>query len=131
MVLALPARAATIFVTGTGDTVAADGLCTLREAILSANANAAPNADCVSGTGTNDSINFNIPGAGLPKIINITSALPTLTEKVNISGESQPGASFNTLAAGDNAVIGIELDGSSAGSAAGLVINAPEPPTGV
>jgi CSLREA domain-containing protein/uncharacterized repeat protein (TIGR01451 family) len=125
---AFPSMGATITVTGTGDTVAADGVCTLREAILSANANAAPNADCVAGTGTNDVISFNIPGVGLPKIINVTSALPTITEKVTIGGESQPGASVNTLAAGDNAVIGIELNGSGAGAATtGLTINTPEP----
>jgi len=36
---------ATITVTGTGDTVAADGLCTLREAINSLTAGADANAD--------------------------------------------------------------------------------------
>ena len=100
--------------------------CTLREAITAANAHA----------GT-DTIVFNIPGAG-PHTIRPTSNLPSITSPVTIDGYTQPGASANTEAFGDDAVLTIELDGSlgstfglpsllsiSAGSSTvrGLVIN--------
>src|SRR5881398_495361 len=66
---------AVITVTGTGDTIAVDGLVTLREAITSANNNANVNSDVVaSGYGT-DTINFNIGGAGV-HTIDVTGALP-------------------------------------------------------
>jgi CSLREA domain-containing protein len=85
---------------GTCDAIA----CTLREAITAANAN--PGADL---------INFNIPGAGV-KTIAPTSALPIITEAVTIDGYTQPGAAENTLALGDDAVLLIELNGTSAGA---------------
>lgn len=124
-------RAATITVTGTGDTEAVDGVVTLREAILSANSNSNFNADVVAvGAYGDDTINFNIAGAGVHTIS--PSVLPALTGPTVIDGYSQPGASPNTLAVGDNAVLLIELDGSNsivgleAGSnctVRGLVIN--------
>src|SRR5262245_19434965 len=114
---------ATITVTGTGDTIAVDGLVTLREAIASANSDANVNTDVVAvGAYGADTINFNIAGAGVKTIIPAT-ALPTITDQVTIDGYSQPGASMNTLTTGDNAVLLIELNGVSAGSgAAGLTI---------
>jgi hypothetical protein len=56
--------AATIVVTGTGDTIAVDGLVTLREAMASVNAGANVNADVVAvgAYGSSDTINFAIPG---------------------------------------------------------------------
>src|SRR3954470_11562151 len=87
--------AATITVTGTGDTIAFDGLVTLREAITSANNNASINADVSSqnpGAYGNDTINFNIAGTGV-KTISPTAALPTIVGQVTINGYSQPGAS--------------------------------------
>src|SRR5262245_1202966 len=86
-----------------GDGVCASPGCTLREAITAANAN--PGADI---------INFNIAGAGV-HTITPTSALPDITDAVTIDGYTQPGASANTLAVGDNAVLLIELNGTSAG----------------
>jgi len=77
--------------------------CTLREAINLANAN----ADATT-------INFAIPGEGV-RTISPTSALPTITTTVIIDGYSQPLATANTLAVGDNANLLIELDGTSAG----------------
>ena len=114
------APAATITVTGTGDTIAVDGLVTLREAITSANNNASVNAD-VSGQapgayGT-DTINFNIAGAGV-KTINVGANFPTITGPVTINGYSQTGSSVNTIANSGNAVILIELNGTNAGSGA-------------
>ncbi|MFL6514188.1 MAG: beta strand repeat-containing protein [Chthoniobacterales bacterium] len=116
LALAGNVSAAVITVTDTGDTIAVDGKVTLREAIISANNNSNVNADVVAaGTYGVDTINFNIPGPGV-KTINVTSALPSITGPTTINGYSQPGASLNTLANGDNAVLLIELNGANAGA---------------
>ena len=87
--------------------------CTLREAIALANR--------VEGA---DTINFNIPGGEGVKTISSTSDLP-ITEAVTIDGYTQPGASPNTKANGNDAKVLIELDGTNAGSGAdGLRIEA-------
>src|SRR5205823_6177876 len=89
------------------------GAGSLRQAITDANAN----------TGT-DTIAFNIAGAGV-HTITPTTALPVITAPVIIDGYTQPGASMNTLANGDNAVLLIELDGTNAGGViSGLTITA-------
>lgn len=80
----------------------ATGGCTLRAAIDEANAHAGP-----------DTINFNIPGSGV-QTINLKTNLPTLSDTsgaTTINGYSQPGASPNTSAQQDNAVIKIQLVG--------------------
>jgi parallel beta-helix repeat protein len=81
-------------------TVNDNGVGSLRQAIL--DANASPGAD---------TINFNIPGAGVQTIA-LTNALPNITNAVTINGYSQPGSSANTLTNGDNAVIFVRLDGT-------------------
>jgi hypothetical protein len=110
-----------------------NGSVSLREAITAINAgNNLGDPDIAAHTvgafGTNDTINFNIAGAGV-KTINVgTDAsasgfeLPPITKPLTINGYSQTGASTNTLANGDNAVILIELNGTGAGSATGLVL---------
>jgi hypothetical protein len=110
----------TVTVTGTGDTMAIDGVVTLREAISSINAGANFNPDVVGvgAYGTADTINFNIPGAGVQSIAVTGSPLPGIGKKVTINGYSQPGASVNTLTNADNAVLLIELNGASAGAGA-------------
>ena len=110
------ASAATITVTGNGDTIAVDGLVTLREAITSINNGANVNADVVAvgAYGTSDTINFNIAGAGV-HTIQPTSALPSIVKPVFINGYTQGVATPNTLAVGDNAVLLIEIDGTNAG----------------
>src|SRR5258708_28812722 len=75
-----PAHAASITVTGNGDTIAVDGICTLREAITSANTDIAPNADCVAGSGA-DTITFSGNFT-----ITLTSNLPTITTALTING---------------------------------------------
>jgi hypothetical protein len=57
----------------------------------------------------------------LVRTISPTSGLPNITDPVIIDGYSQPGATPNTLAAGNNAQLLIELDGSKSGIPAGDV----------
>ena len=89
----------TYLVTSTADALAG----TLRQAILDANAH--PGAD---------TIKFSIGGGGMQSIAPL-SPLPTLTQKVTIDGTTQPGWVGDPL---------INLDGSNAGNAAGLTVNA-------
>ncbi|HWP54280.1 MAG TPA: CSLREA domain-containing protein, partial [Pyrinomonadaceae bacterium] len=95
---------------GDGLCLTSGNTCTLRAAIQEANANAGK-----------DTINFNIPGAGV-HTISPDTALPDITQAVVIDGNSQPGASANTLVNGDNAVLLIELNGSRTMSVNGLTI---------
>ena len=99
---ALPraAMADTFLVINTNDT----GPGSLRQAIADANGHAGL-----------DTIAFNIPGAGL-QTVTPASVLPNITDPVVIDGYTQPGASPNTLAQGNNAVLLIELNGTSAGA---------------
>ena len=114
------ARAATTFtVNSTGDQSDAnfsDGRCdvdlstsgnqcTLRAAIEQANE-----------TSGADAIYFDIPGGSGVKTIRPTSQLANITEAVTIDGYTQPGSKKNTKTVGTNAVLLIELDGSSTGS---------------
>jgi uncharacterized repeat protein (TIGR01451 family) len=126
---ALPALATTYTVNSTADTIAADGVITLREAITAAVTNA-PAGDAPAGSPGLDTIDFDIPGAG-PHTITLTSSLPLITDPVLIDGLSQPGA-----VSGANPVLQIEITAPSlfvvlkiAGAAAsgstirGLVVN--------
>ena len=89
------------------------GAGSFRQAILDANANAG-----------SDTIAFAIPGTGLHTIQTL-SAMPTISGSVVIDGYSQAGSSANTLSMGNNAVLTIELNGTSAGAAStGLLITA-------
>jgi hypothetical protein len=130
----LAADAAQITVTGSGDTIALDGVGTLREAITSINNQADVSADVTltrvgnyasTPGGTPDVINFDILGIGMKMIsVNVT-AEPTITVPLTINGYSQVGASANTLANADNAVILIQLDGTGAGAGvSGLTLGA-------
>ncbi len=100
----------TFVVTNTNDS----GPGSLRQAMLNANLSNSPPAD---------TIQFDIPGTG-PFTITPLSALPTITHPTIIDGYTQPGASPNTLAVGDNAVILIQLNGSSSGFSNGIAIDA-------
>jgi hypothetical protein len=83
---------------GNGVCRTSGGVCTLRAAIMEANANSAA-----------DTIRFSIGGGG-PQRITLSSALPTITRPVVIDGASQPGYVDAPL---------IEIDG---GNQTGLVI---------
>jgi len=110
------ASAATITVTGAGDLQVNNGLCSLREAITSANTNAASGAmpgECAAGdpAPAADEIGFSIGGAG-PHVITPNSAPPSVTEVAVIDGGTQP--------AGEE----IRLDGASAGNVTGVDVEA-------
>src|SRR5437763_5634451 len=92
----------TFVVTNTNDS----GLGSLRQAITDSNASFPPDVNTIS---------FNIPGAGIQTIAPL-SPLLNITHPVIIDGYTQPGASANTLAVGDNANLLIELNGASASS---------------
>ena len=98
--LTVPAAAVDWGVTNVNDS----GTGSLRQAIL--NANAAAGAD---------SIVFQIPGTGVHTIAPV-NALPAITGALTIDGYTQAGASPNTLANGDNAVLKIELSGENVSS---------------
>ncbi len=74
----------TITVTTTADTVAVDGACSLREAIMAANTDTGVN-ECQAGAGP-DIIQFAL-GAGTPTI-NLTSPLPVVTQPLEIFGDT-------------------------------------------
>src|SRR5438552_1325067 len=86
-----------ITVTGTGDTIAVDGVVTLREALTAANRNAisgdAPAGQ--AGPGIVDLIKFSIPGTGV-HTITPASALPTITDAVVIDGYTQDSGTPST-----------------------------------
>ncbi|MGH8099799.1 MAG: beta strand repeat-containing protein [Chthoniobacterales bacterium] len=96
--------AMTFTVTSTDDTNGSTcgPTCTLRQAINASNANPPP-------PNTTNLIQFNIPGSGV-HTITLASGLPVVTDRVIIDGYTQPGASANTLAVGDNAVLLIRID---------------------
>jgi hypothetical protein len=71
------------------------GTGTLRQAIIDADADPDPGVDTIA---------FAIPGAGV-QTIRPLSQLPSMTRPVLIDGYTQTGASPNTLAASDNAVL--------------------------
>jgi len=84
----------------------------LRKAILDAN-----------NTPGKDTIDFNIPGAGV-HTLTVTVSLPVISDPVVIDGYTQPGASANTMANGDNRVLLIQLTGKNTAPRDGLVITA-------
>jgi CSLREA domain-containing protein len=94
------ANAATITVNSVSDAgTNGDGLCTLREAILNANADNQSNVDCAGGAGA-DTINFN--GSLANQTITLTSPVGqfSITSSMTINGS----AAANLSVSGNNAV---------------------------
>ena len=89
---------------GTCDEAGTGDGCTLREALAAANATTAL-----------DTVHFAIPGSGVQTIA-LASRLPDITQRLVIDGYTQPGASPNTLAVGNDAVLLIEVNGGGHGS---------------
>ena len=109
----------TFIVNTVSDLDSAGGLPTGQESLRQAIEDT--NADTGSSV---DTIDFNIPGTGV-QTIQPLSQLPIITHPVVIDGYSQPGSKPNDLAAGDDAVLSIEIDGSLAGpSSYGLELSA-------
>ncbi|MFN8098488.1 MAG: hypothetical protein U0Q21_09405 [Dermatophilaceae bacterium] len=98
-----------------GNCATSTGVCTLRAALMEANA--------ASGAAV---INFNLPGTGVQTILP-AAKLPSLTNPagITIDGYTQPGASANTDPLVSNAQIRVELKGKGPGSFDGLVITTP------
>jgi len=92
--VALTLPGATLTVTNADDS----GAGSLRQAILDSNAS----------VGIFDTIAFDIPGEGVHTIESL-SPFPVITDPVTIDGYTQPGASPNTLAVGNDAVLLVEL----------------------
>ena len=129
-------RASTITVTSTADTTADDGACTLREAIVAANTNMPSGVtagECAAGEAlpTVDTVAFDIPSSD-PNCdptthvctITLTDCLSRsggfcfgINEAAIIDGYTQPGASPNTLAVGDDAHILIKITAPPTGDA--------------
>jgi hypothetical protein len=88
--------------------------CTLRAAIQQANVTAGA-----------DTVNFAIPGTGVKTIaVGATGLgpLPAITEEVSINGYTQPGASPNTKAVGNDASLKVELNGTNAKGGSGTAL---------
>lgn len=126
---------ATITVTTAVDELTpSNGSVSLREAIASINAqNTSGDADIAAQNpgvfGANDTIRFSIAGTGVQTIrVGVDPSafhtpLPPITVPLMIDGYTQPGASPNTLANGDNAILRIVLDGRQGGLIDGLVVS--------
>lgn len=91
---ALPAGAVTITVTTADDQDLADGFCSLREALLAANTDAARN-ECPAGAGE-DRIAFAL---ALPAVLQLGQDLPPVTRSLAVRGSS----------AGDLTIDGMDL----------------------
>ena len=88
VIIAAPAHAAGSIVVNTNadNTIAGDDLCTLREAIANANADAdTTNGDCATGSGA-DTITFDVSTDGTPITLS-GSELPIITTNVTITGD--------------------------------------------
>jgi hypothetical protein len=90
--------AATFTVTNTADS----GAGSLRDAINQVNAGAG-----------NDTIAFNIPGAGVHRIQPLTDLPAIVQPNTLVDGYTQPGTSVNTDPLATNAVLLIEINGSN------------------
>ena len=128
----------TIMVNTTADDTTPDSTLSLREAIevsngtLKVSSLSTQEQALVSGTvGSTNTIDFNIPTTdpgynattGVWTIA-VKSELPTITTNAAIiNGYSQPGASKNTLAQGDNAKLAIAINSTSSFAADGLTLD--------
>ncbi|MEO1127585.1 MAG: right-handed parallel beta-helix repeat-containing protein [Cyanobacteria bacterium J06639_16] len=134
---ATPSLAATITVTGAGDTVAADGQCTLREAMQAANTDTAVN-ECIAGDAGLDTINIpaattiNVGGTPLPTIstpMTIVGGSQTTTI-IDYQGNGGPGFLIAATAAGSTIQnLTIESVGQGGGVGSGAIIRVEAPNT--
>lgn len=123
-----------ITVNSVSDRIAADGGCTLREAIAMSNGDFTPgnrHGECAS-TGDDPRIEFHLDGEPLFTVqgqrgytIRPASPLPSIRRPLTIDGYSQPGSRVNTAHSPLplDSILLVELDGSEAGlDASGIVV---------
>ncbi|OAN47008.1 hypothetical protein A6A03_11140 [Chloroflexus islandicus] len=91
-----PVYAAGYIVNSTADTIASDGQCTLREAILMANSMVVPLADCGLPSPGNDIITFSVSGT-----IVLSSTLPPITDAIMAGALTIDGSGQNIIISGD------------------------------
>jgi CSLREA domain-containing protein len=118
---ASPAWASTITVNSLQDTTANDGLCMLREAITSANTDAASGAapgECAAGSGS-DVIEVGVTGT-----VNLGGPLPDLSSNIEIKG---PGADQLTVRRDTGGDYGIFRVTGSVVSISGITITNGKP----
>src|SRR5215207_781889 len=84
LAFAAPARANNISVNGLGDALSNNGVCTLREAVINANNDAATWPDCAAGSGA-DVININAAGTITFAIVNTPG--PGDTDELALEGD--------------------------------------------
>jgi len=115
-ILSPTAQAATMFtVTATADTVASDGSCTLREAVLAANGSSA-NADCGSDYGVPYTVNFYVNGT-----IALGSAFSNIQNLTVANGNAGLGGGI--LNNGVLNVANCTITGNSATGSGGAIFN--------
>lgn len=103
-----------IQVTTTADTEAADGACSLREAIIASNTNANADFTALSCQGTGiDSIRFGL-GSGTPLIEVGGIPLPTITDRVTIAGNT--GGATRVALNGPGGLTGLDVGPTAADS---------------
>lgn len=102
-------HAASLTVDSLADIIAADGECTLREAIQNANNNAATNVDCTAGSGA-DTITFSVSGT-----ITLGSVLPSIADA---AGLTMDGTGQTVTISGNNLVSVVAV-----GNLASLTLN--------
>jgi CSLREA domain-containing protein len=130
-----PAQAATLTVNSLADgTPANDGQCTLREAILNANANdQSGSTDCATGSGS-DAIRVGVTGT-----VQLSGALPNLSSNLQIEGPGadqftvrrDTGGDYRIFTVGSGSVVSISgitisggnVPGSSSSSNGGGILN--------
>ena len=124
----IPAHAADITVTSITDVSANDNVCTLREAIESAENNDSLNSGCVAGQGSvADNIYFD-PGvfSGNTTISLSGSGLPTISSEINIKGvsgltiDANSNGSVFTVDGGSLTIETLTISGGSATSGGGI-----------
>src|SRR5215813_13604272 len=102
-------EASTITVNSLSDVAnGTDGVCTLREAITSANNNTASGAaagECPAGSGSvSDTISFSVTGT-----INLTAALPNITSNLSINGPGSGQLTLRRDTGGDYRIFNVRL----------------------
>lgn len=104
----VPAQAASLLVDSVGDALSNGDGCTLREAIINANDDAATWADCAAGSGA-DTISF---AAGVTSIT-LSGPLPNITDAAGLTIDGTPGDGL------------VQIDGAEIPTGPSILLRAP------